>query len=98
MDRVRGAIRALPCACPRAGGHMKDTWARCACVLCFAASVHGEDPLDRLGEKLTFSAWNDHVRARVSGALDLEYFHSSDPPFGLFDSSASNLYNPRLTL
>jgi hypothetical protein len=60
--------------------------------------ARADDFLDRVDEALTFSAFEDRARVRFSGALDLEYYHISDPPFGLVNSSASDLFNPRLSL
>ena len=62
------------------------------------ANLHAEDFLDQLGERLTFSAFGDNVRARISGTLDLEYYHFEQPPPGLIDASGHNLFNPRLTV
>ena len=73
-------------------------WWWLAAMMGAGASLQAQDWLDRVEENLTFSGWNDRLRARLSGTLDLEYYHTSDPPFGLFESTASDLFNPRLTL
>jgi hypothetical protein len=76
---------------------MKHGWAGATCLACCICPIWAEDALDRLDAALTRSFWDDQVRLRLSGTLDLEYFHTSDPPFGLFDSRAKDLFNPRLT-
>lgn len=63
-----------------------------------ATCAQAEEWLDRLDESLTFSAFSDRFRIRLSGTLDLEYFHFSDPPFGLVNSGSKDLFNPRLSL
>jgi hypothetical protein len=57
-----------------------------------------DDFLDRLDAALTVSAFQDHLRARLSGTVDLEFYHFQQPAPGLIDSHADNLFNPRLTL
>jgi hypothetical protein len=67
-------------------------------LLALPAALRGEDFFDRVDDTLTFSAFEDHARVRLSGALDLEYFHIAQPPFGLINSAAHDLFNPRLSL
>jgi hypothetical protein len=62
------------------------------------APLLAQDFLDQLDQRLTFSAFDDKVRARVSGTLDLEFYHFNLPAPGLIESSTENLFNPRLTL
>ena len=57
-----------------------------------------EDFLDRTDESFRVSVLGDNVRARVSGTLDLEFYHFDAPSPGLIDSSSDTLFNPRLTL
>lgn len=57
-----------------------------------------QDFLDRLGETLTFTGFNDNVRARVSGTLDLEYYHFQQPAPGLILTEDDSLFNARLSL
>jgi hypothetical protein len=76
---------------------------RAAVVHCAIAALAGwiaraDDLLDRVDEALTFSTFQDQVRLRISGTLELEYYHIDEPPFGLVNSTANNLFNPRLTL
>ncbi len=72
---------------------------RCALLLLACASpLPAQDFFDRLDESLTLSAFNDSVRARLSGTLDLEYYHFQQPPPGLIDAAGCDLFNPRLTL
>jgi hypothetical protein len=70
--------------------------------LCLLAStVHAfdvDDFLERLDSALTVSGFNDALRARLSGTLDLEAYHFQQPAPGLIDSQIDNLFNPRLTL
>jgi hypothetical protein len=76
--------------------------ARLLLIAAFAAffppAGEADDFLDRVDESLTFTGYNDKVRARVSGTLDLEgYFFDGTPP-GLIQSTGDNLFNPRLSL
>jgi hypothetical protein len=66
-------------------------------VVC-ASSVHADDPIDRVSEALTFSSFDDHVRTRISGMADAEFYHFDREAAGLIDSSSENLFNPRLAL
>ena len=63
-----------------------------------AGTLRAQDFIDQLDQNLTYSAFNDNVRARVSGTLDLEYYHFEQPPPGLIDADGQDLFNPRLTL
>jgi hypothetical protein len=69
------------------------------CVFaCTAGAFDVDDLLDRLDTALTISAFQDKVRARLSGTLDLEFYHFQQPAPGLINSDIDNLFNPRLTL
>jgi hypothetical protein len=69
------------------------------CVFaCTAFAFDTDDFLDRLDTTLTISAFEDNLRARLSGTLDLEYYNFQQPAPGLIDSTIDNLFNPRLTL
>ena len=69
------------------------------CVFaCTACAFDVDDLLDRLDNALTISAFQDNLRARLSGTLDLEIYHFDQPAPGLIDSSIDTLFNPRLTL
>ncbi len=74
----------------------------CAVSLCvFACTAYAfdvDDLLDRLDTELTISAFQDELRARLSGTLDLEIYHFDQPAPGLINSSVDTLFNPRLTL
>src|SRR6266850_6887173 len=74
----------------------------CAVSLCVFACTAGafdvDDFLDRLDTALTISAFQDNLRARLSGTLDLEIYHFEQPAPGLIDSNIDTLFNPRLTL
>ena len=72
-------------------------------ILCsfLAAAVNAfgaEDFLDRVDQALTISMFQDQVRARLSGLLDLEYYHFPQPPPGLIRADDHDLFNPRLSL
>ena len=70
-----------------------------ACL--FASSVHAldiEDFIDRVDRSLSYSAFDDNFRARLSGTIDLELYHFQQPAPGLIDSKIDTLFNPRLTL
>src|SRR6266496_1608059 len=69
------------------------------CVFaCTAYAFDVDDLLDRLDTALTISAFQDELRARLSGTLDLEIYHFDQPAPGLINSSVDTLFNPRLTL
>jgi len=70
--------------------------------LCCLAAATGpllaDDPLDRLEDSLAASAFNDTVRARLSGTLDLEEYYRQAPAPGLILAEKDTLFNPRLSL
>jgi hypothetical protein len=69
------------------------------CVFaCTACAFDVDDLFDRLDTALTISAFQDNLRARLSGTLDLEIYHFDQPAPGLINSSIDTLFNPRLTL
>jgi hypothetical protein len=57
-----------------------------------------DDFLDRLGETLTITAFDDRVRARLRGTLDFETYHLDGPAPGLIFTNNDFLLNPRLSL
>src|SRR5213596_3432774 len=65
---------------------------------CTACAFDIDDALDRLDSALTVSAFQDNLRARLSGTIDLEAYHFQQPAPGLINSKIDNLFNPRLTL
>jgi hypothetical protein len=71
-------------------------------VLCFAAlatAAFGADNfLDQVDDALTISAFQDTLRARLSGTFDLEGYFLQQPPPGLIFSDKDFLLNPRLAL
>jgi hypothetical protein len=79
---------------------MKTLRAVLGCLFVAAATqaTRADDFLDRVDEALTFSAFNDNVRTRFSGLLDLEAYHFQQPAPGLIRTTSDNLFNPRLTL
>src|ERR1700682_6134920 len=69
------------------------------CLLaCTVRAFEVDDLLDRLDSALTVTAFQDNLRVRLSGTIDLEAYHFQQPPPGLIDSKIDNLFNPRLTL
>src|SRR5436190_17532744 len=70
-----------------------------ACLLASSAgALDIEDFIDRTDRSLTYSAFDDNLRARLSGTIDLELYHFQQPAPGLIDSGIDTLFNPRLTL
>src|SRR5438046_1191057 len=65
---------------------------------CTACAFDTDDFFDRLDTALTISAFQNNLRARLSGTLDLEIYNFEQPPPGLIISDSDNLFNPRLTL
>jgi hypothetical protein len=63
-----------------------------------ARALEVEDFFDRLDNTLTIAAFEDNLRARLSGTIDLEAYHFQQPAPGLIDSNIDNLFNARLTL
>src|SRR3954468_11497126 len=61
-------------------------------------SASAQDFLDRVDEALTFTGFNNNVRTRVSGTLDLEGCAFSGPAPGLILTTSDALFNPRLSL
>jgi hypothetical protein len=69
------------------------------CVFaCTACAFDIDDVFDRLDNALTVSLFQDNLRVRLSGTLDLEFYNFEQPAPGLIDSTTDNLFNPRLTL
>src|ERR1700730_17652956 len=63
-----------------------------------AQAAEIDDFFDRLDSALTVDAFQDNLRARLSGTVDLEYYHFDRPAPDLIDSKIDNLLHPRLTL
>lgn len=69
------------------------------CLLFIAAPIlWAEDVFDVVDDALTRSLFQDQLRTRVSGLLDLEYYHLPQPPPGLIRADGHNLFAPRLSL
>src|SRR5262249_28907263 len=69
------------------------------CVFaCTACAFDIDDVFDRLDNALTVSLFQDNLRVRFSGTLDLEFYKFEQPASGLIYSKTDNLFNPRLTL
>lgn len=60
--------------------------------------LEAEEWLDHAGEWLTLSSWNDRVRTRLNGLMDIEGYHFDSEPPGLIDTRHEFLAVPRLTL
>src|SRR5580700_6772143 len=71
-------------------------------VLCFAAlataAFGADDFLDQVDDALTFAAFQDNLRVRLSGTFDLEGYFLQQPPPGLVFTDQDALVNPRLAL
>jgi len=65
---------------------------------CTACAFDIDDAFDRLDNALTISAFQDNLRTRLSGTVDLEFYNFQQPPPGLIDSNIDNLFNYRLSL
>lgn len=63
-----------------------------------SVGLRAEDWLDRVDEMLTFANEDASVRARLSGLLDLEGYHFTQPAQGFVFSDGPELFNPRLSL
>ncbi len=59
--------------------------------------LEAEDFLDRVDEALTFSAFKDKLRARVSGLIDLEGYYFRQPAPDLINADGNWLFNPRFS-
>jgi len=66
--------------------------------LCATSGTQAQDFLDRVDEALTFTGFNNNVRVRVSGTLDLEGYAFSGAAPGLIRTTSDALFNPRLSL
>ncbi len=69
-----------------------------AIVASGSAEVRAQDFLDRLDESLTFSGFDNRVRLRLSGTLDLEGYAFDGAAPGLIRTTSDALFNPRLTM
>ncbi len=68
-------------------------------ALVFASAARGADGLlDHLADALSFSTPDARIRAKLSGAMDLEFYALSQPSPGLLHTDGHALFNPRLTL
>lgn len=75
--------------------------ARFICLVTFAMApliVRADDLLDRAAESLSFSGFDDQVRARLSGLIDFEFYHFTHEAPGLIFTDDHSLLSPRFTL
>lgn len=63
-----------------------------------AAPGRAQDFLDRLDESLTFTGFDNNVRLRLSGTLELEAYAFDGAAPGLIQTTNDALFNPRLVL
>jgi len=64
-----------------------------------ATTLRAQDFLDQVGDALSFQAFDNSLRARLSGTLDLEYYiYDAKFPPGLIDAEGNSLFNPRLSV
>jgi hypothetical protein len=56
------------------------------------------DFLDDAERTLTITAFDKHLRLKLSGTIDLEDYYSEKPAPGLIYSARRNLFNPRTTV
>ncbi len=72
-----------------------------ACILwAFAVDgvvVRADDLLDRLQDKLTFSAFDDQFRLRLSHVASMEGYAFEEPPAGFVSAESNALFFPRFT-
>jgi len=66
--------------------------------LAAGAALGQDDPMDRIDDQLSFGGWNDQVRLRVSGDLDLEGYYVTQTEPGLIFVERNAFFNPRLSL
>jgi hypothetical protein len=70
--------------------------------LCFFTPLAGafavDDFLDRLGDTLAITVFDDNLRARLRGTLDLELYYVDGPGPGLIFTDDDFLLHPRLSL
>ena len=67
-------------------------------LLAAGSSVWAEDFFDRVDDAMTFSADGDAIRVRLSGTLDLEGYHFSQPAPAFIVDNGTNLFVPRLSV
>lgn len=62
------------------------------------AWASSDDVFDGIRDALSYSGYDNQVRARLSGTLDLEEYWFQEPAPQLIYADKSPLFNPRLTL
>ena len=100
VDGVRGPFPArAPTGGKFSNARMNSLRALAVVILISSASpgARAQDFLDRVDEALTFTAFNDNVRGRLSGTLDLEVYFFQQPAPGLILTEDDSLFNYRLT-
>ena len=67
------------------------------CSVLLVDSANG-DFLDDAERTLTITAFDKHLRLKLSGTIDLEDYYAEKPVPGLIYSAQRNLFNPRATI
>lgn len=69
------------------------------CFFAFLArALAVDDFLDRLGETLTITGFDNRVRAQLRGTLDFEFYHLDGPAPAFIFTDDDFLFNPRLSV
>jgi hypothetical protein len=66
-------------------------------LLIGAVAGFGADWTERADQALSFASAGGHVRARVSGTLELEGYAFEQPAPGFIDANGDTLFNPRMS-
>ncbi len=78
---------------------MKAIRAAAVLLALLAATLRGADDfIDTVDDALSVSAWQDNLRARLSGSVDVEGYRFQQPAPSLYLSGGDSLFNPRLSL
>jgi hypothetical protein len=59
---------------------MRSFGARALAILLLAPAAHAQEFFDTLRDRLTLNAFDDKVRVRLSGTIDLEYYRFNSRP------------------
>lgn len=77
---------------------MNKRLALCCCLAIGVTAGRADDFLDQAERALTWSGWQDNVRARISGTLELEGYSFQHPAPGLIHADGDALFSPRLNV
>ena len=100
LDGIRSALPSGETTCRyRKEIRMRTLRVASFCFFAFLGRALAiDDFLDRLGETLTITAFDDRVRAQLRGTLDFEIYHLDGPAPSLIFTNNDFLLNPRLSL